>query len=210
MGPLLPERVSPRAVVTPDIKPGQTPPDPDELAGLIAEHITTQQQLNEWEQGNILRGQKWGLQQVKKNVKLLDETFLRELHRRMFDKTWEWAGKFRDTDKSIGIPWEHISTRVHQLLGNYEAQIEYQAFSANELAVRFHRDLVWIHPFPNGNGRHARLMADLLIVSLGGKRFTWQASADLVSAGVARDEYIAALKEADKGQFARLLEFATH
>jgi Fic-DOC domain mobile mystery protein B len=195
-------------VVTADIKPGQTPPDPDELAGLIPEHITTQGQLNEWEQANILRGQAWGLRQVKKGVRLLDEGFVRELHRRMFDKTWHWAGTFRHTDKSIGIPWEHVAQRLHQLLGNYDAQIEFHAFPADELAIRFHRDLVWIHPFPNGNGRHARLMADLLILRLGGERFKWGAKANLASAGAARDEYIAALKEADKGNFAPLIQFA--
>lgn len=194
--------------MTPDVKPGQTPPDPDELAGLIPEHITTQAQLNEWEQANILRGQAWGLRQVKRGSKLLEEAFVRELHRRMFDQTWSWAGTFRHTDKSIGLPWEHIAQKLHQTLANYEAQVEFKAFSPDELALRFHRDLVWIHPFPNGNGRHARLMADLLILQLGGERFKWGAKANLASAGASRDEYIAALKEADKGQFARLLQFA--
>ena len=189
------------------LEPGQTPLDPDELAGLIPQHITTQQQLNEWEQANILRGQKWGLQQVKKDILLLEEGLLRELHRRMFDKTWAWAGKFRHSDKSIGVAWEQIATRLHQMLENYEAQIEFQAFPADELAIRFHRDLVWIHPFPNGNGRHARLIADMLILRLGGNRFTWGSATDL-AAGEARAEYIAALKEADQGKFAQLIEFA--
>lgn len=192
----------------PDVKPGQTPPDPDELAGLIPEHITTQAQLNEWEQANILRGQAWGLRHVKRGRKLLEEAFVRELHRRMFDQTWSWAGTFRNTDKSIGLPWEHIAQKLHQTLGNYQAQVEFKAFSPDELAIRFHRDLVWIHPFPNGNGRHARLMTDLLILQLGGERFKWGAKANLAAAGASRDEYIAALKEADKGQFARLLQFA--
>lgn len=208
MDATVPHGSSPRAVVTADAIPGQTPLDADEVAGLIPGHITTQEQLNEWEQANILRGQAWGLRQVKRGVRLLDEAFVRELHRRMFDKTWRWAGTFRHSDKRIGIPWEHIAHRLHQVLGNCEAQIEFKAFPPDELAIRFHRDLVWIHPFPNGNGRHARLMADLLVLRLGGERFQWGARVNLVSAGAAREEYIAALQAGDQGRFDELLQFA--
>ena len=184
---------------------GQTPPDPDELAGIKPKHITTQAQLNEWEQQNIVSGEQWALKQAKKQI--LDEAFVRRLHKKMFGDTWKWAGTFRSSDKTIGIPWEQIAVGLDQLLKNTQAQIEFNAFGPDELALRFHRNLVWIHPFPNGNGRHARLMADLLAIKLGRARFSWGANANLVAAGQARMNYTAALKAADQGQYAPLIEF---
>jgi Fic-DOC domain mobile mystery protein B len=201
------ERLVTRAMVVKlDHVDGQTPPDPDELEGLKPKHITTQAELNAFEQLNILMGQKWALKNYMKQS-LLTEGFVRDLHRRMFDRTWKWAGTFRRTDKSIGVPWEQISHRLDQLLKNTDYQIAETVFGPDELAARFHRDLVWIHPFPNGNGRHARMMADLLIISLGKERFTW-GSADLVSAGEARTNYLNALRAGDKGDFGPLIKFA--
>jgi Fic-DOC domain mobile mystery protein B len=185
---------------------GQTPPDPDELHGLKPKHITTQDELNQFEHLNIVAGQRWAMKQYAKRD-LLHEGFVRDLHKKMFDKTWKWAGNFRSSDKNIGTPWEHIGTRLDQLLKNAEFQVQAKTFAPDELAVRFHRDLVWIHPFPNGNGRHARLMADLLVMSLGGERFTW-GSADLVVKTDARDAYLHALRAADKGDFGPLIAFS--
>ena len=184
--------------------PGQTPPDPDELAGLIPKHITTQAQLNQWEQLNILRAQRWA---SRWRGELLDEHFLRELHRRMFGDTWAWAGTFRQTDKSIGVPWEQVGMRLRQLLGNQKYLVENSAYAIDESAIRFHRDLVWIHPFPNGNGRHARMMADLFVRRLGGERFSWGAG-PLATSGDARNAYISALRQADEGDYAPLVLFA--
>lgn len=191
-------------MVIPAPVPGQTPPDPDESAGLLPKHITTQAQLNQWEQLNILRAQRWA---TRYRGELLDEVFLRELHKRMYGDTWAWAGTFRRTDKSIGVPWEQVGMRLRQLLDNQKHLIENRAYAIDESAVRFHRDLVWIHPFPNGNGRHARLMADLLVRRLGGTRFGWGAGS-LVTAGEARTQYICALRRADQGDYAPLLVFA--
>lgn len=187
--------------------PGQTPIDPDEAAGLLPKHITTQAQLNAWEQANIFAGQKWGLLALKKR-QVLEEAFVRDLHRRMFSKTWSWAGNFRNTDKTIGVPSEHVATRLHQLLGNVQWQVENKSAPPDELAIRFHRDLVWVHPFPNGNGRHARMMADLLAIQLGGERFTWGSNADLEATGQFRDQYIDALRRADQNDYGPLLAFA--
>lgn len=186
---------------------GQTPLDPDEAGGLKPQHITTQAQLNEWEQHNILQGQRWGFRAAKKR-KVLEEAFVRELHRRMFNNTWMWAGTFRNSDKSIGRPWEQIGQSLNQLLGNVDWQISNEAAAPDEIAVRFHRDLVWIHPFPNGNGRHARLLTDILIEQLGRKRFSWGANADLIADGAPRARYIEALRAADQGNYAPLIEFA--
>ena len=185
--------------------PGATPLDPDEAQGLLPTHITTQGALNVWEQTNILQGELWAARQSKRE--LLDEAFIRELHRRMFDQTWRWAGTFRSSDKNIGVDWLQIAMQLRNLLDNTRYQVEHQVFPADELAVRFHHQLVAIHPFPNGNGRHARLMADLLVQRLGMPRFSW-GSASLIDTGEVRNAYLEALRTADRHNIALLLAFA--
>jgi len=187
-----------------DYAPGATPLDADELASLIPGHITTQGELNEWEQLNIVQGDTWARKQRKE---ILDEGFLRRLHQQMFGETWRWAGTFRKSDKNIGVDWLRIGVEVKNLLDDVHYQVEHSSLPPDEIAVRFHHRLVAIHPFPNGNGRHARLMADLLAERLGRPRFTW-GSASLVDANETRQRYIAALQAADARDIAPLLAFA--
>lgn len=145
--------------------PGATPLDPDEAAGLVPSHITTQADLNAWEQANILQAVRWVARQKKRD--LLTEGFVRDLHRRMFDQTWKWAGTFRQSNKNIGVDWTQVAVKLRNLLDNTRFQIDHKVFEPDELVVRFHHQLVWVHAFPNGNGRHARLMADVLAQQLG-------------------------------------------
>ena len=187
--------------------PGATPLDPDEAAGLVPTHITTQGDLNAWEQANILQGDRWARRQKKRD--LLDEGFVRELHKKMFDQTWQWAGTFRKSNKNIGVDWPQISMKLRDLLDNTRYQIEHQVFDPDEIVVRFHHQLVWIHAFPNGNGRHARLMADILTMRLGLPRMTWGGgTVALTSVGAVRETYLTALRAADRGQLENLIEFA--
>jgi len=187
--------------------PGATPLDPDEAAGLVPTHITTQGDLNAWEQANILQGDRWAGRQKKRD--LLDEGFVRELHKKMFDQTWQWAGTFRKSNKNIGVDWPQISLKLRDLLDNTRYQIEHQVFDPDEIVVRFHHQLVWIHAFPNGNGRHARLMADILTVRLGLPRMTWGGgTVALTSVGAVREAYLTALRAADRGHFESLIQFA--
>ena len=188
-----------------DEQDGQTPLDPDETAGLIPRHIETKGALNDWEQENILQTTQW-LRRAK-IPDVLTEGFCRDLHRRMFNKTWRWAGTFRKSDKNIGCDWALISVKLNQLFGNAQYWVENDTFTPDELAARFHHALVWIHPFPNGNGRHARMMADALLKQLGQPVFSWGSSANLVSANAVRARYLAALRAADQGDFAELLAF---
>jgi Fic-DOC domain mobile mystery protein B len=192
-----------------DYPPGATPLDADELASLLPGHITTQGELNEWEQLNILQGEQWARKQRKG---ILSEAFLRQLHKQMFGETWRWAGEFRKSDKNIGIDWLKIGVELKKLLDDVRYQVEHGSFPVDEIAVRFHHRLVAIHPFPNGNGRHARLMADLLIERLGQPRFTWGQrslnAGNLVNANETRQCYIAALQAADARDIAPLLAFA--
>ena len=186
---------------------GATPLDPDEAAGLVPLHITTQVDLNAWEQANIAIGDQWAARQNKRE--LLHEGFVRDLHRQMFDRTWQWAGTFRQSNKNIGVDWTQVAVKLSELLDNTRYQIENNVFNKDEVVVRFHHQLVLIHAFPNGNGRHARLMADLLIMRLGQKRLTWGgANTSLSPAGSIREKYLKALRAADQGQIEGLLEFA--
>ena len=188
-----------------EFAPNATPLDPDETAGLLARHITTQAELNEWEQANILEGQRWAVKQGRRDM--LDDAFVRELHHRMFSKTWKWAGQFRHTDKNIGVDWQQVPVQLCNLLGDAKTQIEFKSYPTDELVLRFHHRLVWIHPFANGNGRHARLMADLLIARLGQPAFNWGGQA-LVSAGEKRRAYLEALRAANVRDYQLLLKFA--
>ena len=187
--------------------PGATPLDPDEAAGLVPSHITTQADLNAWEQANILQAVRWVARQKKRD--LLTEGFVRDLHRRMFDQTWKWAGTFRQSNKNIGVDWTKVAVKLRNLLDNTRFQIDHKVFEPDELVVRFHHQLVWVHAFPNGNGRHARLMADVLAQQLGRPSMTWGgADVELVSMGTVRDRYLKTLREADQGQWSGLIAFA--
>lgn len=192
--------------IDPDETDGQTPLDPDEKAGLIPVHLGTQADLNDWEQENILRAVRW-LKRAR-SPDVLSEGFCRALHKRMFDLTWFWAGRFRTSDKNIGCDWTQIAVRLNALFGNTRWWVDNATFPPDEIAARFHRDLVWIHPFANGNGRHSRMMADVLLRSLGQPAFTWGGGGQLVAANDVRSRYLAALRAADQGDYQPLLRFA--
>lgn len=185
---------------------GATPLDGEELEGLLPTHLVDRSQLNEWEQRNIESALLWLSRQRRPSP--LQEAWLRRLHREMFGESWRWAGQYRTSDKSIGADWRQIRMQVPALLADIAYQVEHRVASVDEIAVRFHHRLVSIHPFPNGNGRHARLIADVLIEQLGAPRFSWGGRSTLVDASALRRQYIAALEQADRGQLDDLLTFA--
>ena len=185
---------------------GATPIDPDEASGLLLNHITTQGELNRWEQDNINEAFAWI--EKTKPTNILNEDFITRLHKKMFGNVWKWAGKFRQSDKNIGVSWDQIPLTLKNMCDDAAYWIEIQSESPEEIAIRFHHRLVWIHPFPNGNGRHARLMADLFIENLlHGSPFTWGRQ-NLSKPSENRSRYISALQEADNGNLLPLLEFA--
>jgi Fic-DOC domain mobile mystery protein B len=181
-----------------------TPLTAEERADLIPAHIAYRTELNDAEQENIVRAQDWAL---RRRRDLLTEKFINDLHRHMLGDVWRWAGRFRTSEKNLGNPYYEIPVALRQLLDDTKAWIEHRAYPPDEIAVRFHHRLVQIHPFPNGNGRHARLMADLLVMSLGGERFSW-GSANLQGVGALRRAYITALQAADNHDIGPLLAFA--
>jgi Fic-DOC domain mobile mystery protein B len=170
---------------------------------LIPSYITLRSELNAAEQANILEAGEWALAR-KRNV--LEERFLTNLHRRMFGRVWRWAGQFRKTDRNIGVDPYRIPADLRQLFDDCRYWIEHGTYSGDEIAARFHHRLVLIHPFPNGNGRHSRLAADLLLVKLGRPRFSW-GLVNLVDATETRQRYVAALRAADHHDIGPLLEF---
>ena len=185
--------------------PGATPLEHEDLETLIPDHIATQAELDEWEQQNIIAAEQ--RLRSRRPAEVLDDSFLRRLHEMMFGDTWTWAGEYRQRVTNLGVePWR-IAEDVYNLCENTRYQRDEAVFEPDELAVRFHHSLVSIHPFLNGNGRHARLAADVLVTSLGKKRFTW-GRRDLIADGQARRRYLEALREADQNHFDALIEFS--
>ena len=175
----------------------------DELEELIPSYITLRSELNEAEQANILEAQEWAFAR-KRDV--LEEKLLNNLHKRMYGNVWGWAGNYRTSGKNIGIDAYRIPTELRQLLDDCRYWIENGTYEPDEIAARFHHRLVSIHCYPNGNGRHARLAADLLLKSMGQERFSWGGK-NLVDLSETRKRYIAALQEADGHDIGPLLEF---
>lgn len=175
----------------------------EEREGLIPSYITLRSELNESEQANILEAGEWAFARKRD---LLEEKFLNNLHKRMYGNVWRWAGRYRTSGKNIGIDAYRIPTELRQLLDDCRYWIENGTYEPDENAVRFHHRMVSIHCYPNGNGRHARLAADLLLKSMGQERFSWGGK-KLVDVGETRERYIAALQAADEHNIGPLLEF---
>jgi Fic-DOC domain mobile mystery protein B len=186
---------------------GATPLDPDEADGLLPPHIATQEALNAWENANIARARRWALGRRRDTSGILTLPFVEELHRRMFDRTWRWAGRYRATEKNIGLPVSMLRVGLRDALDDARVWLDGSAFAPAEAAARLHHRLVLVHPWPNGNGRWARLVADTLLRALDAPPFTWGSRASGVAHASARIAYLDALRAADRGDFAPLLSF---
>lgn len=187
---------------------GQTPLEEEEMEGLLIPTIATRGELDEFEQHNIEQAVEWTLMRSFKPEQIFSEAFVREVHRRMYGDVWAWAGAFRKTEKNIGIEKWRIATELSYLLGDAKFWVEKNVYVPDEIAVRFKHRVVSIHCFANGNGRHSRLMADIIadkVFKL--PVFTWGA-ANLVQQGDARSNYLKAIKAADAGDIAPLMAFA--
>ena len=187
---------------------GQTPLDEDEKEGLKISSVTTQQELDEFEQLNIEKAIEWTIHSNLKSEKILSEKFIKNLHQKMFGDVWKWAGEFRKSDKNLGIHWPQISVELKKLIDDTKYWIENSTYSPEEISIRFKHRLVAIHCFPNGNGRHSRMMADIIMESVFGEdSFSWHSS-NMVKADETRKKYISALKKADNGNIKPLIAFA--
>lgn len=191
-------------------KDGQTPLDPDEKEGLLIPTIATRVDLDEFEQRNIEDAIRWTVERRKRFTvqEIMTEQFVNELHKRMFGEIWQWAGSFRNTNKNISVDKYQIAADLRILLDDCRYWIENRTFSEDEIAIRFKYRIVSIHCFANGNGRHSRLMADIIIEKVFGRPvFTW-GSQNLIQSGTFRSSYLNALRNADKGNIETLIQFA--
>jgi len=180
-----------------------TPLDPSEKKLLIPRDIQTMEELNAFEHNNIMQAEMWALTS-KVEVSI---PYIKKLHKKMFDRTWLWAGKFRKTEKNIGIHAYRVQEELGYLCQDIIFQISNASYPLDEIAARFHHRLVPIHPFPNGNGRHARLLVDLLLLKHGHSRFSWGSMKQRNQSDSIRKEYIEALKAADQHDLSKLLAF---
>ncbi len=187
---------------------GQTPLDENEIEGLLIHSISTRGELDEFEQLNIEKAFEWILSRKFKIENVLSMEFVKELHKKMFSNVWKWAGNFRTTEKSIGCDPIMIAVELKKLTDDTKYWIENKVFPEDEIAIRFSHRIVKIHCFPNGNGRHSRMIADILVEKCFHKlSFSWGYD-NLVTQSKARSKYIKALHCADENNYTKLLEFA--
>jgi Fic-DOC domain mobile mystery protein B len=187
---------------------GQTPLDEDEKDGLLIPTIATRGELDEFEQQNIEQAVLWSLNRSFKADTVFTEDFIRGLHKRMYNNIWAWAGEFRKSNKNIGVDKWQIPTELRTLLDDTKFWYTKNTYSPDETTIRFKHRLVSIHCFANGNGRHSRLMADIVIEKIFKlPHYTWGA-ANKIKQGDARSAYLDAIKAADKGDFQPLINFA--
>lgn len=185
-----------------------TPLEPEERAGLVQSWITSRHDLNLAEQDNIIKAVAWARRSRRVNLEtFLSADFARNLHRRMFGEVWRWAGQFRATERNIGVDAWRIAAELPALFDDVRYWTTHETYPPDEISIRLHHRLVFIHPFPNGNGRHARLLADMLIERLGGKAFSW-GGGQLQRTSELRARYIASLRAADAHDILPLLAFA--
>ena len=187
---------------------GQTPLNDEEKNGLRIPSITTREELDEFEQLNIEKAIQWTFGKKIKTEQLFSEKFIKNLHKRMYGDVWKWAGTFRNSEKNIGIKSYLIAIELKQLLDDAIFWKENNTYNSEELAIRFKHRLVSIHCFANGNGRHSRLMADLIMEKLYRSKFFSWGSTNLVKATETRSNYIQAVRKADNNDIEPLILFA--
>lgn len=189
---------------------GQTPLDEDEKVGLLMPTLATRAELDEFEQQNIEEAIQWVLSRPLKANTIFTEQFVRNLHQRLYGSVWAWVGEFRKTNKNLGVDKWQIPSALKALLDDASYWVEHETYPPDEIAVRFKHRIVSIHCFPNGNGRHSRLMADVIIDKIFRRPvFSWGAK-NLVKQSETRKNYLRAVKEADKNNLGELLSFARY
>ena len=187
---------------------GQTALSEEEKEGLLIGSISTRGELDEFEQLNIEKAIEWTLTRTFRKERVITEAFVMDLHRKMYEDVWRWAGEFRKTNKNLGVDWTQIGIELKKLIDDCSFWVDNFTYNEDEIAIRFSHRIVSIHCFPNGNGRHSRLIADVIISHLFKKPvFTWSRN-NLVKKGDARTSYLTAIRQADKGDIQPLINFA--
>ena len=177
-----------------------------DFSGIKLDWVQTIDQLNLVEAENILKAyKKYFLRPLNYKNKWFTLSFLKRVHLEMFGNIWKWTGLFRKTTTNIGTKPHLIPSELALLCEDVKFWPESSSIDVLQQSIRIHHRLVKIHPFINGNGRHARFIADLFLHTLNAKRPLWPN--DLEKEGKSRKVYISALKEADRGSYDLLYEF---
>ena len=189
---------------------GATPLEEEDFIDLIPEFVATRGDLNVVEFDNITKAMPWALDRARRGgpERVLEYSFVFDLHRRMFGDVWKWAGAQRSRVTNIGVDPPQITMQTKQTLHDAIFWHDEHVFDVDERAARIHRRLVAVHPFPNGNGRCTRLVADLYLTAIGHPVFTWGAGGSLGKDGGVRDCYLQALYAADGDDYGPLVAFA--
>ncbi len=188
--------------------PGITLLDEEEKQGLLIRTIDTREDLNEFEMKNVEEALLWVLRRSFVYTQVLDELFIYQMHQKMFGKVWAWAGKARTTNKNLGVDKFQIPVLLKSLVEDTRYWIENDTYEPDELALRFKHRLVGIHCFPDGNGRHGRMMADIIIHKIFDRDFFSWGRQNLSKHITSRKRYLDAMKAGDHFDFLPLIKFA--
>jgi Fic-DOC domain mobile mystery protein B len=181
--------------------PGETPID---VSGLKRKGINTRAELNEAEAENIRKAVvKYLAAKPSRRSAPFTLPWARRLHKQMFGDVWKWAGEFRQENLNLGCDWHQVPMQLQALLDDLVFW-EAQRHALLEQAAWLHHRAVSIHPFPNGNGRWARMIANIWLKRHGHAITEWP-EATIGSKSVVRDDYLAAIRAADLGDEGPLL-----
>jgi Fic-DOC domain mobile mystery protein B len=180
---------------------------PFDGSGLKIKSIKTRRQLNEAEFESILRVTKKYLMS-KPSQKLAPFTFgwLLELHREILGSIWSWAGEIRTTQKNIGVSANIVTAELGVIAIESEKRHSETGDLVIATAAEFHHRAVWVHPFEDGNGRWARLLANIWLMQHDQPVIIWPASDLRDTESPIRGEYIAAMKHADLRNYGPLID----
>lgn len=182
--------------------PGQTPID--DVSGLRDRSIRTQAQLNEAEAENIRKAvMRYLAARPSRRLARFDVAWCRRLHAEMFGDVWSWAGAFRTRELNIGVPTHAIEAELHTLMEDLRAW-ERHGVRMLEQGARLHHRAVHVHPFLNGNGRWARMLANIWLKLNDEPIVEWQERI-IGTESAARGEYLRAVKAADRGDYRELI-----
>ncbi|HBH79510.1 MAG TPA: mobile mystery protein B [Nitrospira sp.] len=183
----------------------------DDISGLILAHLETRAERNVAEaQAISLAYDKYIFEarRKKQGTRWLTDEFIRNVHQDMLGSIWDWAGKYRRDNLNIGMDWHLIPEQVRLLCDDFlhwDAQAS--TMPVLEVAARLQNRLTKIHPFRNGNGRHARLMTDIFFLSRRHPLLEWPQTQLMSEGHQIRAQYITAMQDADQGDFSSLVKF---
>jgi Fic-DOC domain mobile mystery protein B len=183
----------------------------EDLSGLLLPHLLDRPSRDVVETELIDRAyQKYifRARPKQKETTWLRPEFIRQVHRDMFGELWDWAGKYRTVNLNLGVDWHQIQEHVARLCGDFTYwDSEQSKMPVFEIAARLQSHLTRIHPFKNGNGRHARLITDIFFHSRKMKLPRWPQIQRLSQGDRLRKDYVAAMKKADQEDYSGLIAF---